>query len=438
MTRVVKVGGMKSQARVDGWADKWAAVIAAGLRRPREAVSVEPPVWARPGDEGAERAVWDAVLALSRHGGVCELSDLERECRVRGCELDPGLALRVMARLEKSEQPPVALCVDALVDEARYHRALGAASVLLARLEARADWPEVGERLADVQSEIGRVSTGAEPENVAEWMEREIARAELGPEVRAVRMPVGDNESIMPDAPPGALITIGAHTSIGKTTFALNAMVNLGAQGIPSGFVSLEDPPELVAKRLFKLANSHPKAADAREAAKWIRRMGIEGVAMVDETDDVAVVDSMARLADKGCRCVFIDYLGQIERRLTGRWHDDRRNQIRKAVTRIKGAGVRLGMPVVLFSQFNRENVTAKRERPEEYLGAFKESGDIENKSEIVIALLRHGEPERKELDAHVLKNKIDGRLFKVPLRIDPNTMRMVRRVDTPSDPPGA
>lgn len=189
----------------------------------------------------------------------------------------------------------------------------------------------------------------------------------------------------------GALITIGARPAMGKTTFMLSILENLLLKNKKCLYFSLEMSKEQLVKRvLFQMAEvsfvksklnnfvakDWEKLADAmNNLSKW----------------DLCVDDSLAadtkeiELAIKELNpdVVFIDYLQLLE----GKRKQDRFTQIEEIMKNLKRIAKEYGIVIFIASQLSRAPESRCDKRP--LLSDLRESGAIENISDVVIFLYR-------------------------------------------------
>lgn len=241
---------------------------------------------------------------------------------------------------------------------------------------------------------------------------------------------------------PG-LYAIGAISSLGKTTFALQVADHIAASGVPVLIFSLEmGADELMAKSISRLTAtgaigqdpapaeylttrqillgtrrfSNPSEREAAFQAACRRYqafsgnvMIVEGVAGMDVKAIRAAVDRFV-VATNRLPVVFVDYLQIIapaDIKATEKQNTD------VAVLELKRMARDLHIPVVVISSFNRDNYSTKVS-----LAAFKESGGIEYTTDGVIGLQAKGAGEKgfdvdaaksktpREVEAIVLKNR--------------------------------
>ena len=217
---------------------------------------------------------------------------------------------------------------------------------------------------------------------------------------------------------PGSMVVIGADTNVGKTGYALQLLSStFAANGTKCGFISCEDPEDVVTPRLIA---AHSRGLSSRELQTGeIHRDSVYQVneALTNMSDalqggmffsfpiggtDADVCGEMSRMVAKGCRVIGVDYIQTIE---PSKKQQDRRNEIRWIASRLKGHANRLGVPLIILSQ-----LTVPPGAPpgwEPTIGALKESKDLANASESVILLWRDDDFDGAAVTCKLGKSKI-------------------------------
>ena len=244
---------------------------------------------------------------------------------------------------------------------------------------------------------------------------------------------------------------IGAVSSLGKTTFALQMADNIAAAGHDVLIFSLEmSAVELMAKSISRLTYHTANAGSERKTTRGIlsgirydrystaeldtiRRAKekykefAERIYITEAMGDVGAADIRASV-EKHLKItrrkpvVFIDYLQILapeDFTATDKQNTDR------AVVELKRLSRDYDIPVIAISSFNRDNYTNEVNE-----GAFKESGAIEYSSDVLIGLQFHGAGEKefnskaakdqnpRKIELFVLKNR-NGATNKDPLKFD-------------------
>ena len=202
----------------------------------------------------------------------------------------------------------------------------------------------------------------------------------------------------------GNLIVIAARPSVGKTALAIQLMRNTAADGNKTVFFSIEMMRDEIGNRILystERINSYQV---------WSGNMDWDGFeTSVKETGDLPIlvndharnlselVSRMTVLARRGqCDIAFVDYLGLIDT-------NDKRiplyQQIAEVTGTMKVTAKRLGIPIVLLCQLNRD---AAKDDCDPDLYHLRDSGSIEQDADIVLMLRRN----QDNLDLLVRKNR--------------------------------
>ncbi len=243
------------------------------------------------------------------------------------------------------------------------------------------------------------------------------ARKDIPPEMLAHG--VGPLSKYVPGFRPGELIVIGARSGVGKSTFAMQALVHackshsgyLGRK--PRGVVvSLEMSPLELRQRTFAAEHGVPldwledpshnlnKELDTK-VMRWLsdesEGPSIEiGGCRADSRSDlssIGAIEEELRMMHRRERCdiALVDYAALV--RGTGR---DRREKVISVVEGLNNVAKALGIPILLASQLNN-NGQNDNERPK--VGDLSESSALHHSANVVLLLHRklHPNPSRGE-----------------------------------------
>lgn len=240
---------------------------------------------------------------------------------------------------------------------------------------------------------------------------------------------------------PGTLVTIGGRTSMGKTTFAINLLHNLGVeQQIPCLWVSLDEAEKMTFSSLVSCSlklNSKTLMNGMLDAGEWeVLDKGFSK--LVDspifiEAKHTHTIDELCETirtasVENGIKVAFVDYLQLIF--LKGSYTDNRYQELNYITRRLKALAKELDITIIVLSQLNRHSESDKRfdgHRP--VLTDLRDSGTICDDSDVVCFVYRpdyyHIYQDDKGNDLHglalliVAKNKYGGTgdaLFSVDL----------------------
>lgn len=193
------------------------------------------------------------------------------------------------------------------------------------------------------------------------------------------------------------LIIIAARPSMGKTGFALAAVMNAAKQGKNPVMFSIEMTTEKLADRImigegyldpnqFRAAtlSSH----DEQMIEKLIGDLGGLDVEIDDEPrQSLADIWGKCRiLKNKGkCGMVVIDYIGLMDS-VKGRGKS-REQEVAEISKGLKAMAKDLAIPVIVLSQLNRSVEMRQDKRPN--LADLRESGSLEQDADVVVMLYR-------------------------------------------------
>lgn len=198
------------------------------------------------------------------------------------------------------------------------------------------------------------------------------------------------DEIIKIDENKGALITIGGRPAMGKTAFALSIMEKILEQNKKVLAFSLEMSEKRFIQRLLVLNSEVDmmrfKTGELAQKDYEKLAQGINNLENFDLTiiDRGVTTDEIEEGIKEGKpRVVIIDYLQLIECRKKM----DRVTQIDDTMKNLKRISKEYGVVIFILSQLSRALESRIDKRP--LLSDFRESGSIENISDVVIFLYR-------------------------------------------------
>ena len=175
---------------------------------------------------------------------------------------------------------------------------------------------------------------------------------------------------------PGQMIVIGARPGVGKTSFALNLMVNAAFEGAAVAMFSLEMSKVEIGQRLLA-ANARVGLHEIRSAnimdEQWPQILQATNELsqldiVIDDTPGTTVTEIRAKarriLHGKPLGLVIIDYLQLISPPAGQRRSDSRATEVSEMSRGIKIMAKDLGVPVVALSQLNPYRREPHRQAP--------------------------------------------------------------------------
>lgn len=235
---------------------------------------------------------------------------------------------------------------------------------------------------------------------------------------------------------PGALYVIGARPGVGKTVAGLN-LATAAAENVLVGYASLEMSEDELRKRvLASEASVHLSGLlDARlSSSDWeaiteadARIRGLR-LSVLENADSLSRVVSFARTLHRmgGLGLLVVDYLQLM--RGDGR-AESRQVEVSEFSRTLKQLAMELQIPVVALSQLNRESAGRKGGEPR--ISDLRESGSLEQDSDVVILLHRDEERRPAQMQMIVAKNR-HGRPGELKLSFEG---RFARVSEVPWDP---
>jgi len=237
------------------------------------------------------------------------------------------------------------------------------------------------------------------------------------------------------------LLILAARPAMGKTSLALNFLLEAGHRGFKAAFFSLEMPKEQLAMRLLavqsgvdlgKIMRGH---VSQEELSEVVRHAGAlrDLPLYIDDTAAMTVNGLMSRArrlaSEHGLDLVMIDYL-QLMRGSAAT--TSREQEISEISRSLKALAKELDLPVIALSQLNRALEARRDRRPQ--LSDLRESGAIEQDADIVMFIYRDEvyDPESKEpgvAEVIVAKHR-NGGIGTVKLGFEGEKTRFYNRVE--------
>lgn len=217
----------------------------------------------------------------------------------------------------------------------------------------------------------------------------------------------------------GNLITIAARPSVGKTAYAINLTCQSMARNkdVLVDFFTIEMNKKQMTKRFlsrlteinsYKLRNPKLKLSEREKGLIVAKGQEIldSHVRIFDNMHNIRSILQQIRRghrkADGRPYVAFIDYIGLVK---TDNNQSNRSLQVGEITRDLKQLTNELDIPIVILSQLNRD--VENRATPKPKLADLRESGSVEQDSNIVIFLHKDSEDESVTI-ADVAKNR-DG-----------------------------
>lgn len=407
--------------------------LRAELETPAQITALDPEAFLVSG----HRTIWAAFQAISAGGGLIDSWTLGKAMRKLGAsDSDSQLADRYFADAQHSTgtmdlRPRVAMVTD------HYRRRLVSQAMdRLSRGVEGATWAEVEAALAEVSSKVSqagnpRFQAGTDYAQEFEAFLSGAPILEQDSRDNLIHFGIpGIDDVIM--ANPGRLIVVGALPSAGKTALVLQAMVRTALAGGRVAATSLEMDKKETAARLVACACAVNSVRAMRYGCKpayedraildGIRKniVGLHGCAGDSWSSvEAAIVREHRRAPLKVAIVDYLQLLGE-DPNAKGRRSDTEAQAIGETTKGAKRLAQKLGINVVLVSQFNRTVKEAEEPTLQNFLG----SGQIERDIDVAILLWNtqtQFDPKADRLlNCRIAKNRGGERYGLVRLRFNP------------------
>jgi replicative DNA helicase len=288
-----------------------------------------------------------------------------------------------------------------LIGNARLRRLIELGNALMKRgFNGRPD--EVSEHVDYAQKEALKIGNGFQRQSfrhISSIIDDVVDRCEVISKSGGLTgIPSGfrDLDALTCGFQPGDLVVVAGRPSMGKTAFATQCIANASKKGYRSAFFSLEMPDWQIGNRLlsnksqtdslkFRSGKFNPEDwtrihEAAAEIYKW--RLFVDDSSNLHYRDIVQQGRTIKR--KEGSDIFFLDYLSFIR----GDKESGTVKEIESITRSLKGLAKELSIPVVLLCQLNRKCEERPNKRP--ILSDLRDSGAIEQDSDVVLFLYRH------------------------------------------------
>ena len=196
------------------------------------------------------------------------------------------------------------------------------------------------------------------------------------------------------------LMILAARPAMGKTALALNIAENVAFKtGLPVGIFSLEMTAEQLLHRMIcsqsevesdKIRTGALNGVEYQRIVAAVNSM-MKGTVVIDDQPGLKITDLRARARrmkeSHDIQLLVVDYLQLISGSGLARNGENRQNEISEISRMMKTLARELNLPIICLSQLSRKVEERQGHRP--MMSDLRESGSIEQDSDIVMFLLR-------------------------------------------------
>lgn len=362
-------------------------------------------------DDARHGAIWKTMQALQAAGSPIEGStvkaELERASEWESIGWDYFFEILDMAPTSTS-----LLFHATNVRDHSNRRRLRSAGLELSSAAGRPDLGSTSELIARTEGALREIprSVGGLPGKTLGELVREYFT--LKPEdIRTLKTGFDDLDFYTHGLWPGQLVTIAARPGLGKTVLAMNLAVRAAAKDLRVLFFSLEMTREELNHRILAAESSvhldTVRAAtatgyDSDRIARAAEKIAPYDLTIFDKAtqakDDIFET-ARSRHAERAVGLVVVDYLQLVQ--VPG--NDTRAQEIADVTRAMKQLAKDLGCPVVALSQLNRN---AERDERPPRLADLRESGAIEQDSDVVLLIHRPDPKDDTQRDIIIAKQR--------------------------------
>jgi len=227
------------------------------------------------------------------------------------------------------------------------------------------------------------------------------------------------------------LIILASRPGVGKTTLALNIARHVTVnEKLTVGFFSLEMSQEELVDRLL-VAQADIDAwrlktgkLDEADFTKFSDAMGIlaDSSLFIDDTPGLSLLEMRTKArrlqVEKDLDLIIVDYLQLVQ---SPRKWDSRVTEVSEISMGLKNLARELKIPVLALSQLSRAVEQRGTKRPQ--LADLRESGSIEQDSDVVMFLWRENEDDLENIELSIAKHR-NGPLRAIKLRFRGDRIR--------------
>lgn len=194
----------------------------------------------------------------------------------------------------------------------------------------------------------------------------------------------------------GELITISARSQVGKTTFAVNVFTYMALYGYKPHYFSLEVPQEEVLNKMLSLQSgieskyirfNNVQKEDEEKLIQVASILAGKKFYIHDDRSDIETITLKIReeVLKNNLDIAFIDLINRVT---TKEKAGTKAEYIGNITRRLKLLAMELNVPIVIMAQINR--VVDKQVDKRPTCADLKESGSIEEDSDVIIGLYRN------------------------------------------------
>ena len=260
------------------------------------------------------------------------------------------------------------------------------------------------------------------------------ALEQRGSEINGLATGFVDLDQKLAGIQPANLVVIAGRPGMGKSAIALNIATNVATKGEPVALFSLEMSKEEIVQRILSSVGQvdSKKLRNGQLGPLWQRVVDAAGKMykapiFIDDSSLVTVTDIRAKCRrlkrKRGLSLVIVDYLQLLQ----ASTRENRQQEISEITRNLKNLAKELAVPIIAVSQLNRSVESRENRRPR--LSDLRESGAIEQDSDVVMFVYRHEyyhpeDQEKKGIAELIIEKHRSGATGTVEMTFQPEFTR--------------
>ena len=243
---------------------------------------------------------------------------------------------------------------------------------------------------------LNNVEMGIEEESISEALFKTGSDLLSGVVEKGIFTGLRDIDENLLGFHKGQLITIAARSGVGKTTLAINTFTHQVFNGVKAIYFSLEMPKsEIIQKMLSikgnittdKMRHRNFTEEEKTRISNITGYLADKKFNIFDKNSKITYITSKIREEHIKGKCE-IAYVDLINRVTTNKRTGSRAEEVGTITRELKQLAMELEIPIVILAQINRGAEHRDNKRP--LLSDLKESGSIEEDSDVVIGVYRN------------------------------------------------
>lgn len=388
--------------------------------------------------EPRNRRVWEELVAVATSGTRPGVADLV--ARLGGAYAEPLVAMRDAAPLTQN----VEYYARELLAAAWQREAPAKLSRLAQAIQSRKPFEPMDKLSAEAMETLTALADQAAPDRLAtqepgelasefvDEFERNVIAARDGKSI-GITTGIRDLDDAFGGWLPSTFNVLGARTSQGKTTLAINFAYNAAAAGHQVAYFTIEmRATRILGKILSRIAAVNGtnivtgRVSDAEidrmhHGLASYTSMGLRVNDKAGRTIEAVEAEAWRLRRQRKLDFLIVDYVQQL--RSESRRFTSRQAELTEITARLQDLAHRLGVPVLVLAQLNRQAEHLGDGKPPSK-SHLKDSGSIEQDADVILLIHRERKDDPNSRTWVIVEKNRDGKLGPINVDVDFRTNR--------------